>query len=181
MDKPKLTENGHTQFCNDRQAKYKAAIAEYELAHPNYCRKCGGVGGFYTSYDPSPPGVSLSPGYMLDYDPCSECVEQGKCPVCGQETLNDDGDKCSSCGWNCEDDQKTAAPVEPDCECWYYEIDAAEEYYDKVYADLDDIDLLADVDREADAFEAYVDGERPDEYGNDPRLTSPGWFTAEDE
>lgn len=140
MDKPKLTENGHTEDCNRRKAKYEADLAAFEQAHPNYCRVCGGRGGFAYNYDPSPAGVSLSPGYMTEVEPCSECVERGVCPLCTQHTLDEDGEKCSNCEWKWDDPNVPSKP-EFECYCWEYE---AYEYDD----------------REMDAFEAYNDGER---------------------
>lgn len=44
----------------------------WERQYPNYCRCCGGHGAFYSTYDPSPAGVSLGPGYMTDSDPCTD-------------------------------------------------------------------------------------------------------------
>lgn len=177
---PEITENGHTEACNKRQAEYQERLAKYEQEHPHYCRNCQGMGGFLSQYDPSPPGVSLSPGYMTDFDPCDDCVNNGKCPVCGQQTVNEDGDHCSECGWDCGENELYAAPQQPECDCWYYEsIAPAEDALEQILGSPDYLELEADLpseDREADAFEAYVD----EQYGNDPRTISPGWFTADE-
>lgn len=45
-------------------------------------------GCVYTEDDPSPPGVSLSPGSYTFVDPC-ECVEAGICPWCGSALVGD--------------------------------------------------------------------------------------------
>ena len=64
-------------------------LNSYPIAWPNYCRKCNGFGAAFEKYDPSPAGIGLSPGYMVESHLCSECVERGKCPRCGKE-LDDD-------------------------------------------------------------------------------------------
>lgn len=75
----------------------------------NPCEHCQGMGGFYTAYDPSPSGVSLSPGYMQDFDLCHKCLEQQICPSCGEYISIDDNCSydvyvCEYCGWNDADD-----------------------------------------------------------------------------
>jgi hypothetical protein len=92
--------------------------AAWEAQHPKFCRHCGGHGGFYSSFDPSPAGVSLAPGSMTDYDACSECVEKGICPVCGHTTLNDEGASCASCGWNYDEGDENAAVPPMTVEEW---------------------------------------------------------------
>jgi len=111
----------HTPECKADQAKYEEAVALYVARWPNYCRKCDGRGGTYYQYDPSPAGISLSPGYMTDFDPCPDCMEHGKCPRCGNIVWTDDdfdGDPvtCHVCGWN--EESPDAAPEPPECECW---------------------------------------------------------------
>lgn len=106
----------HTQACDEAFAKAHDLRKEFEEKHPNFCRICGGQGVFYESYDPSPAGVSLGSGSMTDVYLCEECVEQNKCPLCGQETLNEDGTKCSSCEY--ELDKSPTLPVLPECYCW---------------------------------------------------------------
>jgi hypothetical protein len=79
----------------------------------------------YYQDDPSPAGLSLSPGFMTFDDPCPECVEEGRCPLCGKETQfsdYDDVDICPSCGWKypiTTDAMNAAeiAPEEPECIC----------------------------------------------------------------
>lgn len=81
-----LIEQWHTYSCLLSQARYEAERKLYERVWPNYCHECGGMGGFWTEYDPSPAGISLSPGTMRDFDPC-ECVSpqgitRARCPRC---------------------------------------------------------------------------------------------------
>jgi hypothetical protein len=79
----------HTSHCLEASRQHMKDKTEYEARWPNYCRKCNGRGGHWTSFDPSPPGVALSPGSMPDFDPCT-CVEpaddnwwSSRCPRCG--------------------------------------------------------------------------------------------------
>lgn len=60
---------------------------EYDRVWPNHCSNCDGWGVFYSKYDPSPAGVSLSPGYMVDVEVCEKCIDQGICPRCGEHTI----------------------------------------------------------------------------------------------
>lgn len=162
MDKTRLTSNGHTEYCNRWRARYSEELIAYEAAHPNYCRTCKGRGGREYHDDPSPAGVGLSSGYYIEVDPCHDCVELGKCPVCAK-TIDDDGERCYHCGWKMDDGNKTVAP-HFECCCW--EVAIEEQDYDPTPEErktLDEIyaDLLAE--KEADAFEAYVDGVRPED------------------
>ena len=49
------------------------------------CKACGGKG--YVEYwdDPSPAGVSLSPGGMMFTESCPECTKDDVCPQCGHK------------------------------------------------------------------------------------------------
>ncbi len=48
-----------------------------ELPHISPCPACMGTGIVEVPFDPSPPGVSLSPGYLLDEEECPECGGSG--------------------------------------------------------------------------------------------------------
>jgi hypothetical protein len=66
----------HTAECDAEAAKSKAAVVAFYEKWPKAHKGCKAVGGFYSTYDPSPAGVALSPGRMTDYDPCEECEEK---------------------------------------------------------------------------------------------------------
>ncbi|MEI7770113.1 MAG: hypothetical protein WCI67_09010 [Chloroflexales bacterium] len=68
----------HTEAC----AAARAAQAAWDARWPHHCQECGGSGGIGYSYDPSPAGVSLSAGSMMDYEPCDCFAERGVCPRC---------------------------------------------------------------------------------------------------
>ncbi|WP_422928596.1 hypothetical protein [Singulisphaera sp. PoT] len=101
-----------------------AEIAAWDARWPNHCKACGGTGGSSSAYDPSPAGVSLSPGHFYDFEPCEACAGSGICPRCGtagltSEERGDDstGDgPCSACGWNGSRDMP---PADPECWCEY--------------------------------------------------------------
>jgi len=116
-----LEPNGHTAECNQHTINYETALEAYRLLWPNYCTVCNAVGGFHSSYDPSPAGVSLSPGSYPDFDPCSACILRGICPRCGeQHTIDQDSDTCEclNCRWK-DDDWSCVAPQQWDwCSCW---------------------------------------------------------------
>lgn len=112
----------HSKECKDILSKFLKEDAEYVIQWPNHCKTCGGWGIFYTDYDPSPAGISLSAGYMTDFDPCNDCVENDTCPRCGR-LLPDDFDyddfdePCPHCEFTF--DGKTDGRAEaPQCFCY---------------------------------------------------------------
>lgn len=112
----------HTDKCLAAQEEIELKRAAYFQAHPNACRSCDGWGGRESSYDPSPAGVGLGGGCFYDFEPCSDCYEQGKCPRCGGEMhpdqdLLDDDTPCLHCGF--KEGDEGAAINDIDCECWY--------------------------------------------------------------
>jgi hypothetical protein len=64
----------HDEACLQAFAEYEHKKSEYESRWPNYCRNCNGDGGFYSTYDPSPAGVSLGSGFMVDFDTCPSAL-----------------------------------------------------------------------------------------------------------
>lgn len=64
------------------------------------CGRCGGTGYIIYKDDPSPPGVSLSPGSMLFSEPCPSCLGEGLCPKCGAALGGDEWAICPKCEWN---------------------------------------------------------------------------------
>ncbi len=79
----------HTASC---YAELRAQLTErcrWRNAHPFHCRICCGYGVLRepASYD--------TPGY----EGSCPCTEEGLCPLCGSETLNDDLTNCATCNW----------------------------------------------------------------------------------
>ena len=100
----------HSEQC----IKDTLAYLLWQAQHPNHCtgKGCHGAGVI---------DISDSSVGLYGTEPCPSCVEQGKCPWCGKQTLNtvydwDDDAKlsCRSCGWH------TGAGV-PQLECWCWE------------------------------------------------------------
>ncbi len=69
--------------CDRREAEYGEKLVEFERRYPKYCRTCGGSEVVKYRDDPSPAGVSLSPGYMDYIEPCPGCLGRGVCGLCG--------------------------------------------------------------------------------------------------
>ena len=67
----------------------------FTSAHPSYCHHCGGWGVIGGGIPDRDTGDDSG-------EPCPVCSDNGICPWCGKETLNDDGTACSdlSCGYN---------------------------------------------------------------------------------
>lgn len=92
----------HDERCLAQQASVQRAQNDYDAAWPAYCAECNGWGGYYSQYDPSPSGVSLSSGSITDFTPCESCLGNGICPRCGQMGWagEEAGEKpCVSCRW----------------------------------------------------------------------------------
>ena len=114
----------HTKACTKA---YQEFIA-WKQNHPKYCKECNALGYTETTYDPSPAGVSLGSGYMVDREPCEYCLVKGICPVCGESALVLHESQfidsiytgpCSSCGWKEED---VSMPYF-ECSCWEIKAD----------------------------------------------------------
>jgi len=81
--------------------------ADWLKKWPGHCPTCNGLGLIVYQDDPSPSGVSLSPGTMEFSDPC-DCLEDGNCPRCGKkgwadcptETTDWENEPCLYCGWS---------------------------------------------------------------------------------
>lgn len=112
----------HTKECLEKRAQNQKDIEDWKKKWPKYCKSCGGWGGNYYSYDPSPAGVGLSPGSMTDFITCEECLDKNICPRCHEDGVtimppSKDGlvVKCLNCGW---DDYQEGCPHEiEDCCC----------------------------------------------------------------
>ena len=118
----------HSPECTKAFEEAEKARAEYRQKWPNFCKNCSGWGGSYSTYDPSPAGVSLGSGFMYDYEPCGDCLEKGICPRCGKESKRmkkameegTDDFTCEHCGWS-EEEKTEGMPEEPECWCYYNE------------------------------------------------------------
>jgi hypothetical protein len=138
----------HIGSCIKNAIQDLAAQVAYLYEWPNHCKHCAGWGGHSYSDDPSPPGVSLSPGTTDDYDPCEMC--HGHCSRCGVsflEVISDDvraeileqekwaydvqdpdehllmgwverDDPCPACGWTWGKHPDDGIPIEFECFCW---------------------------------------------------------------
>lgn len=87
-------------FSSTMQAQYDAWIARWPL----YCTNCHGWGAV---------GEDCA---------CEDCVDEGKCPRCGEPGLTSEGrgddttgeGPCKSCGWNYDDGRPEPGPY---CAC----------------------------------------------------------------
>lgn len=69
--------------------------------------------------DPSPPGISLSPGYYMFVEACECCVGRNECPWCGAALEGDTNDLSEQSALRC-----------PTLECgwsWRYALDHADD------------------------------------------------------
>lgn len=108
----KLTFIEHTAEC-DREGQ---AVRNWVELWPDHCWECNGWGGH-----PS-PAVSLAPGYFTDFEPCEYCIEEGRCPRCGEDGLES---VCDVCGWDQGDPDGKPAHY---CYCEMEREDWAEEF-----------------------------------------------------
>jgi len=152
MSKCTLEANGHSAGCNERTDAYERELERFETLYPHYCRPCGAVGGFYSTYDPSPAGVSLGSGYLTDFDPCSHCIEEGRCPRCAaQDSMDEENTRCEVCGWKCED-ATCIAPQPYECDCW----ELSEDEEEALRRELEAARALWSEQESIDAVNSYI-------------------------
>lgn len=112
-----LTSVSHTSQCLYWQEASQREQKAFWSTYPHACPTCRGWGMISGTYDPSPSGVGLSSGSITDSDPCSVCVEEGICPLCGEQALDEEGNSCLACSWICGVTE--GAPQKYDaCACW---------------------------------------------------------------
>jgi hypothetical protein len=108
----------HSYHCNLAQFENMLERAFWADKYPNHCRRCEGWGGQKSRYDPSAAGVSLSPGWMYDWDDCSKCTDQGVCPRCGYTWTDEDAmSDCRACNFELGETDGMP-PIYEDCNCW---------------------------------------------------------------
>jgi hypothetical protein len=90
----------HTLACLQARMRDEA----YEALWPHSCQACQGWGAPSSAGDPSPPGLSLRVGSLLNANPGPACSEKGICPRCGQPGLTCKAQEpCTFCGWTKQD------------------------------------------------------------------------------
>ncbi len=119
----------HFPDCVEAFESYEKMKKKFEEKFPLYCRSCHGWSGKVIRYDPSPPGISLAPGYMEDFELCPDCTEKGLCPRCTAALVEDAGEysdpfRCPVCGWTDNPDKESVEkcsglPEQPECWCDY--------------------------------------------------------------
>jgi hypothetical protein len=107
--------NEHTLACLLATTRYIAEMLTFAARYPQACQACLGWGGHTWSYDPSPAGVSLGSGFLIDGEPCAACEgseDLPTCALCGQ-ICQEDGTRLCTCPPN------AGLPEGPECLCWY--------------------------------------------------------------
>jgi len=146
-----MSTESHTGFCKQSRSAYYEKKAKFISQWRGYCRTCSGLGGKYDMFDPSAAGVSLSPGYMIEFEPCPDCLEKDACPRCGERGLDidpDDRARCGHCSWteeNAESDFSGEYCLPPEPECLCFEDDIPDVYLENqdLYKDME-IDIAND-------------------------------------
>lgn len=119
----------HSLTCTSHTQLALTALAAWDEQYPYACTSCHGW-GVYAYSDSVPYGSSNVS--MPGEEPCPGCLEQGKCPRCGEEiliteeqleTFFDERQTCSECGWDWGSPNHTddTQPEVPECYCWEVE------------------------------------------------------------
>ena len=103
----------HTKECQERNERIARERAAWEAAHPKHCKTCNG-NGLSVSRGSSVPYGATFVSLPDDVDPCSDCTEQGRCPWCGVELIDESRCSRDDCGWH---DELAPPPSEGDCWC----------------------------------------------------------------
>ena len=110
----------HTEKCIADQLAHEREYNEWITLWPNYCSVCGGEGVTY--YDDCVT-VDPYPMYFPCSEPCGACLDMGKCPRCGEHSIEwyDENPFCRSCGWmdfGPDGYRSAAGPPPYECYCW---------------------------------------------------------------
>lgn len=121
---------------NNVLAKYLAESEAWRKRYPQHCKSCSGQ-GILRVYDSVP--VPFGPGNCLmeTDEPCSDCLQHGKCPRCGEIITSDDNDfdcwyndelPCPHCGWSWGKHESDYDPslLAPDPDDNYYNEESSE-------------------------------------------------------
>ena len=108
----------HNEDCNRAVTEWIVRAGQFIDAHPKFCRKCLGVG--YISYieNLAPHGAGYWPCEMQE--PCEECECKGICPICGEETVDEDGVRSCKC-------ESPGIDWISECLCWMSELEDYDE------------------------------------------------------
>ncbi len=69
-----MYEQAHTEICKKITKKQAEEYKTYIETYPNYCKTCQGSGGL----------LEIGSYWQPDnWEPCDDCVGQGRCPQCG--------------------------------------------------------------------------------------------------
>ena len=98
--------------------RYRQELAVFEAKYPRYCRQCGATGAISFTENGAPHGAGYWPMPMVDV--CPSCVENGRCPLCGEDLPEEQIDtgkqlSCPACGWI---EGKAGQPMPPDAPCY---------------------------------------------------------------
>ena len=102
----------HNEDCNRAITEWIVRAGQFIEAHPKFCRECLGAG--YLEYQENLAPHGMGPWFCTVKDACEECEGKGLCPVCGEETVDDDGKR--SCNHTGE-----GIDWAPECLCWMSE------------------------------------------------------------
>lgn len=87
-------------YEDECRARHAVEMAEARKLHPHACGECWGSGFALWG---GPDG----------HDTCEDCVGQGRCPRCGESSIevpDDASERCTSCGWSADHDYHAVLP-----------------------------------------------------------------------
>jgi hypothetical protein len=112
----------HKKSCAEAFARYEERLAAWNEKHPNHCRTCGGWGG-HEYYENQSPLGSGQVWLMRNWDTCPDCLDKGRCPICGALFPKDEEEYavCPAdprCGWNWVGKGLEIPGEPPECYCY---------------------------------------------------------------
>lgn len=111
--------DAHNKDCNRAITEWIVRAGQFIEAHPKFCRKCLGAGVHEYQENRAPHGSGhYWPETMRE--PCEECECKGICPICGEETVDEDGNRSCKC-------ESFGIDLVPECLCWMSELEDYDE------------------------------------------------------
>ena len=106
----KFDPSTHNTDCARNIVEWLETAEKFKTEYPKFCQECLGWGHFEYEENQAPLGSGLR-WMEQGAEPCEHCECKGLCPVCAEETVDDDGKRSCKC-------TDVGLDTAPECLCW---------------------------------------------------------------